>query len=65
VFFEWERCKILDGSGDVLICPPKPIGNSTFGCLANLKEKQLKKLIRGLFKKNDNTQRVSNERREV
>jgi hypothetical protein len=41
VFFEWERCNILDGSGDVLICPPKPIGNSTFGCLANLKEKQL------------------------
>jgi hypothetical protein len=41
VFFEWERCNILDGSRDVLICPPKPIGKSTSDCLANLKEKQV------------------------
>jgi hypothetical protein len=39
----------LDKSGDVLACPSKPIGKSTFGCLANLKEKQLEKLAKGLF----------------
>jgi hypothetical protein len=32
-------------------CPPKLIGKFAFGCLANLKEKQLKKLAKGLFSK--------------
>jgi hypothetical protein len=30
VLLEWERCTILDGFGDVLACPPKLIGKSTF-----------------------------------
>jgi len=49
VFVEWERCNILDKSGDVLVCPSKPIGKSACGCFVNLKEKQLEKLARGLF----------------
>jgi hypothetical protein len=49
VFIEWERCNILDKSGGVFACPSKPIGKSTFGCLTNLKEKQLEKFARGLF----------------
>jgi hypothetical protein len=36
--FEWERCNILDGSGDVFARLLKPISKSAFGCLANLKE---------------------------
>jgi len=32
-------------------CLPKPIGKSIFSCLANLKEKQLEKLARGLLPK--------------
>jgi hypothetical protein len=61
VLLEWERCNILDGSGDVPARPPKLIGKSTFGFLANLKEKQLKKLARGLFSKT----RPLNERKEA
>jgi hypothetical protein len=49
VLIEWERCNILDGFGDILICPPKPIGKSAFGCLANLKQTQLKKLVKRFF----------------
>jgi hypothetical protein len=51
VFLEWERCNILDGSGDVPTHPPKLIRKSSFGCLANLKEKQLEKLANGLLSK--------------
>jgi hypothetical protein len=29
VSLKWERCNILDGSGDVPTHPPKPIGKST------------------------------------
>ncbi len=49
ILMEWERCNILDGSSDVPTKLPKPIGKSTFGCLANLKENQPKKLARGLI----------------
>lgn len=49
VLVEWEGCNILDGSGDVFILPLKLIRKSTFGSLANLKEKKLEKLARGLF----------------
>jgi hypothetical protein len=45
VLIEWENCNILDKIGDVPIHPPAPIGNLAFGCLSNLKEKQLKKLV--------------------
>jgi hypothetical protein len=38
VILEWERCNILDGFEDVPTLPPKLIGKSIFGCLANLKE---------------------------
>jgi hypothetical protein len=51
VLLEWERCNILNGFGDVPACLPKPIGKSTFDCLANLKEAQLKKLARGFLVK--------------
>ncbi len=51
VFLKWERCNIFDGFGDVPTHPPKPIGKSTFGCLTNPKEKQLKKLAKGLLSK--------------
>jgi hypothetical protein len=51
VLLEWERCNILDGFGDVPAHPPKSIEKFVFGCLVNLKEKQLKKLARGLFSK--------------
>jgi hypothetical protein len=49
VLVEWERFNILDWSGDVFTCPLKLIKKLAFGCLANLKEKQLEKLARGLF----------------
>jgi hypothetical protein len=49
VLLRWERCNILDGSGDIPARPPKPIGKLAFGCLANLKEKQFEKLARGLL----------------
>jgi hypothetical protein len=61
VFFKWERGNILDGFGDVLTCPPKPIKKSTFGCLVNLKEKLFKNLARAPCK-NDNTQKTSIEK---
>ncbi len=48
---EWENCNILDGNGDVLTRPLMPIKKSTFGCLLNMKEKQLEKLVRGFFLK--------------
>jgi hypothetical protein len=51
VFFEWERCNILDGSKGILAHPPKSIGKSTFGCLANLKKNKFEKLAKGLFAK--------------
>jgi hypothetical protein len=46
---EWERCNILDDTGDVLAKSPKSIGKSIFGCFTNLKENQLEKLARGLI----------------
>ncbi len=46
---EWERCNILDGSGDVPTKLPKPIGKSTFVCFGNLKENQPEKLARWLI----------------
>jgi hypothetical protein len=46
VLVEWERCNILDGSGDVPAKLPKLIGKLTLCCLANLKENQLEKLAR-------------------
>jgi hypothetical protein len=51
VLLEWERCKILDGFGNVLTCLPKSIGKFDFNCLANLKEKQFEKLAKGSFQK--------------
>jgi hypothetical protein len=51
IFLEWDRCNILDGSGDVPTYLPKLIYKSTFGCLANIKEIQLEKLARGLLAK--------------
>jgi hypothetical protein len=39
VLLEWERCNILNGSGDVPTLLPKLIGKFDFNCLANLKEK--------------------------
>jgi hypothetical protein len=38
VLLEWERCNILDRSGDIPTCLPKAIGKSSFDCLENLKE---------------------------
>lgn len=49
VFVKWERCNILDESGNVPARLLKLIGKSPFGCLANLKEKQFKKLVKGLL----------------
>ncbi len=49
IFLEWERCNILDGSGNMLACLSKLIGKHVFDCLVNLMEKQLKKLARGLL----------------
>jgi hypothetical protein len=46
---EWERCNILDGFGNVPAHLSKLIGKFAFGCLVNLKDKQLKKLAKGLF----------------
>jgi len=37
--------------GDLSTCLPKSIRKSTFDCLANLKEKQLEKLAKGLLSK--------------
>ncbi len=51
VFFEWERCNILDGSWDVPTHSPKLIRKYVFGCLANLKEKQLEKLAKAFLSK--------------
>ncbi len=44
LWVKWENCNILDKTGNVPTCPQMPIGKSTFGCLLNLKEKQLEKL---------------------
>ncbi len=44
IILEWERCNILDNSGEVPTHPPKPIGKFMFGYLMNLKEKQFEKL---------------------
>jgi hypothetical protein len=56
IFHLWEnilvqlkRCNILDGTGDVPIESPKPIGKLAFGCFANLKETQLDKLVKELI----------------
>ncbi len=49
VLVEWERFNILDGSSDVLAKLQKLIGKLAFGCFANLKENQLKKLTRGFI----------------
>jgi hypothetical protein len=51
ILVEWEDCNILDKTRDVPTCLPMPIEKSTFGYLSNLKEKQLEKLVRGLFMK--------------
>jgi hypothetical protein len=51
VLGQWENCNILDKTGDVLTHLPTPIEKSVFGYLSNLKEKQLEKLVRGLFVK--------------
>ncbi len=51
VFIEWENCKILDKNRDVLIHLLMLIEKSTFSYLSNLKEKQMEKLIQGLFVK--------------
>ncbi len=51
VLLEWERCNIFDGFRDVLARPPKSIKKFAFNFLANLKEKQLNKLARGLLSK--------------
>ncbi len=51
VLGEWENCNILDNIGDVRTCHSMSIKKSTFGCLGNLKEKQLEKLAQGLFMK--------------
>jgi hypothetical protein len=51
VLLKWERCNILDGFEDVLAHLPKPIRKSIFDCLANLKEKQLQKLVKGFLSK--------------
>jgi hypothetical protein len=48
VLVEWEKCNILDSNGDVLTCLLVLIGKSTFGYLSNMKEKQFKKIVRGL-----------------
>jgi hypothetical protein len=50
-FLNGRGVTFLDGFGDVLTCPPEPIKKFTFGCLVNLKKKQLKKLTRGLLAK--------------
>jgi hypothetical protein len=65
VFLKWERCKVLDGSGDIPTSPPKPMDKSTFRCLANLKEIRLEKLAKGFFCENDNFEGVSIQRREA
>jgi hypothetical protein len=46
---EWERCNILDGFGDVSAKLPKSIRKLAFVCLANKKESQLEKLVRGFI----------------
>jgi hypothetical protein len=46
---QWKRCNILDGTNDVPAKSLEPIGKFTFGCLANLKENQLEKLVRRLI----------------
>ncbi len=51
VIGEWENCNILDKTRHVLTCPPMPIKNSIFGCMSNLKEKELEKLVQGLLVK--------------
>jgi hypothetical protein len=48
---EWENCNILDNIGDMSTCPPMLIKKLTFGCLLNLKEKKLEKMVRGLLAK--------------
>jgi hypothetical protein len=39
IFVEWDKCNILDVSGDISTCPPLLIKKSAFGCLSNMKEK--------------------------
>jgi len=51
VLLEWEKCNILNRFGNILTCLQKPIGKSTFDYLANLKEAQFKKLVKGLLVK--------------
>ncbi len=65
VLFEWERCNILDGSGDIPTCLPKAISKSSFDCLENLKEIQLEKLVRGLLMKMITLKEHPNQRREA
>ncbi len=49
VFVKWERCNILDESGNVFNRPLKLPIKLAFGCLANLKGKKFKKLVKGLL----------------
>jgi hypothetical protein len=51
VLVEWENCNILDKIGDVPTHLLTLIRKSEFGCLSNLKEKQLEKLAQGLLTK--------------
>jgi len=50
-FAEWDNCNILDKTRDVSTCFLVPIRKSAFGCLSNLKEKQLEKLAQSFFAK--------------
>jgi hypothetical protein len=50
-FAEWDNCNILDKTRDVLTCLLAPLEKSAFGCLSNLKEKQLEKLAQGFIAK--------------
>ncbi len=49
ILVEWERCNILNGTGDVFAKLPKPIGRLAFGCFANMKEIQLENLAKRLI----------------
>lgn len=36
IFLEWERCNMLDESGEIPTLPPKSIRKFVFGCLTNM-----------------------------
>jgi hypothetical protein len=65
ILLEWERCNILDGSGDVPACLPKLICKSTFGCLANIKEIQPEKLAWGFLAKTNMKEHPTKGRGQV